>query len=232
MVSSIEENLKRVKEALAAAAERSGRDAGEIRLIAVSKTHPVESIMEAVRCGIEAVGENRIQELEEKRRSWEGPPVDWRFIGHLQTNKVRKAVEFSSAVDSVDSPRLALALARAAEERRTTLPVLVEVNSSGEASKHGVHPSQAARLVEVVLEECPALRLDGLMTIGPLSDDISEVRRAFALLRTLRDGLARDFGRPLRELSMGMSGDYEQAVAEGSTMVRIGSAIFGSRSRP
>jgi len=230
MVSAIQNNLQRVLENLADAVRRSGRNDGDVRLIAVTKTYPVEDILEAVRCGVVSVGENRVQELAEKRRLWSGPSVEWRLIGHLQGNKVRKALECASTVDSLDSLSLAGALARVAEEKKILLPVLIEVNTSGEKSKHGVAPSDAAPLLESVMKECPALRVEGLMTVGPLTDDEAEVRSAFALLRRIRDSLSEKFGLRLKELSMGMSGDYEWAVQEGSTMVRIGSAIFGKRT--
>ena len=230
MVSMIESNLQRVREELASVVKSSGRNDDDVRLIAVSKTYPVEDILEAVRCGVVAVGENRVQELAEKRLLWEGPSIEWRFIGHLQSNKVRKSVECASSVDSVDSLPLARALSRVASESGLLLPVLLEVNTSGEESKHGVAPSGAAPLLEGVLQYCPALRVQGLMTVGPLTDDETAVRSAFALLRRLRDSLSERFEYPLKELSMGMSGDFKWAVQEGSTMVRIGSAIFGKRA--
>ena len=230
MVSAIQNNLQRVLEKLADAVRKSGRNDGDVRLIAVTKTYPVEDILEAVRCGVVSVGENRVQELAEKRRLWSGPSVEWRLIGHLQGNKVRKALECASTVDSLDSLSLAGSLARVAEDKKMLLPVLIEVNTSGEKSKHGVAPYDAAPLLESVMKECPALRVEGLMTVGPLTDDEAEVRNAFALLRRIRDSLSEEFGLRLKELSMGMSGDYEWAVQEGSTMVRIGSAIFGKRT--
>jgi hypothetical protein len=231
MVSIIESNLNRVREAISAAVEKNGRKEGEVRLVAVSKTYPVENILEAVRCGVSSVGENRAQELVEKRRLWpENVPLEWRFIGHLQGNKVRKVIEHASTVDSVDSLPLARSLSRAAGEKGISLPVLIEVNTSGETSKHGVSRSGATSLLEGILDGCPFLKVEGLMTIGPLTEDESEVRKAFASLRSLRDDLGGRFAFPLKELSMGMSGDFEWAVAEGSTMVRIGSAIFGTRS--
>ena len=222
MVSCIKDNLERIGEAMENAAIRSGRAAGEVRLVVVAKTRTVDEIAEVVLCGVKEIGENRAQELEEKRRLWSGGDVVWRFIGHLQRNKVRKAIEFASTVDSVDSTRLAGTLSRVAMEKELVLP-------SGEESKHGVDPSRARELVEFVVEDCPGLKLDGLMTIGPLTDDESAVRRAFSSLREIRDEMSRDFELPLAELSMGMSGDFELAIQEGSTMVRIGSAVFGSR---
>ncbi len=230
MVSAIHNNLQRVREKLADAVRKSGRNDEDVRLVAVTKTYPVEDILEAVRCGVVSIGDNRVQELSEKRSLWSGPSIEWRFIGHLQGNKVRKVLEFASTVDSLDSLSLARALSRVAEEKKMRLPVLIEVNTSGEESKHGTAPSDAAPLLESVMKECPALQVEGLMTVGPLTDDEAEVRRAFALLRGIRDSLSGAFGLRLKELSMGMSGDYEWAVDEGSTMVRIGSAIFGKRT--
>lgn len=230
MVSTIQNNLHRVLEKLADAVQKSGRNDGDVRLVAVTKTYPVEDILEAVRCGVVSVGENRVQELAEKQRLWSGPSVEWRLIGHLQRNKVRRALECASTVDSLDSLPLAGSLARIAEEKNIRLPVLIEVNTSGEESKHGVAPSDAAPLLESVMKECPALQVEGLMTVGPLTDDEAKVRSAFALLRKIRDSLSEEFGLRLKELSMGMSGDYEWAVQEGSTMVRIGSALFGKRA--
>ncbi|NCC61748.1 MAG: YggS family pyridoxal phosphate-dependent enzyme [Verrucomicrobiae bacterium] len=230
MVSAIQNNLHHVLEKIADAVRKSGRNDEDVRLVAVTKTYPVEDILEAVRCGVVSVGENRVQELAEKRSLWSGPPIEWRLIGHLQGNKVRKALECASTVDSLDSLSLARSLARIAEEKKICLPVLIEVNTSGEESKHGAAPSEAALLLESVMKECPVLHVEGLMTVGPLTDDEAEVRRAFALLRKIRDSLSEAFGLRLKELSMGMSGDYEWAVQEGSTMVRIGSAIFGKRT--
>ncbi len=230
MVSAIQNNLHHVLGKLGDAVRKSGRNDDDVRLVAVTKTYPVEDILEAVRCGVVSVGENRVQELAEKRSFWSGPPIEWRLIGHLQGNKVRKALECASTVDSLDSLSLARALARVAEEKKIYLPVLIEVNTSGEESKHGISPSEAEPLLESVMKEFPALQVEGLMTVGPLTDDEAEVRRAFALLRKIRNSLSEAFGLPLKELSMGMSGDYEWAVQEGSTMVRIGSAIFGKRT--
>ena len=228
----VRDNLVRVRERIAFEAERCGRDAGGILLVGVTKTRPASDVLEAVRCGLKAVGENRVQELLEKRREIPGDlPVQWRFIGHLQRNKARKAAEAASTVDSVDSLPLAAALSRIALEMSGAIPVLLEVNTSGEKSKSGVHPSGAEELLEGIRTGCPGLRVEGLMTIGPLSGDEREVRRAFGQLRLLRDDLAGKTGLPLKELSMGMSGDFQWAIPEGSTMVRIGSAIFGERSK-
>jgi pyridoxal phosphate enzyme (YggS family) len=179
---------------------------------------------------VTSLGESRVQELLRKREQW--PPdmeVQWRLIGHLQRNKARKAVEMVDSVDSVDSIELAELLSRVMESRRTVLPVLLEVNTSGEASKHGVPPEEALPLLETILEGCPHIRPEGFMTIGPLGGDEREVRRAFALLRSVAEEARERFSMPLKELSMGMSGDFQWGIEEGSTMVRVGTALFGPR---
>jgi pyridoxal phosphate enzyme (YggS family) len=176
------------------------------------------------------VGENRVQELAEKRALWpEGGSLQWRLIGHLQRNKARRALAVAGTVDSLDSPQLASALSRIAAEEDRKIPVLIEVNTSGEASKHGVKPEEAAGFLEWTLENCPSLTPEGFMTIGPLGGDEREVRRAFALLRSIGGEARARTGLALPELSMGMSGDFAWAIGEGSTMVRIGSSIFGPR---
>jgi pyridoxal phosphate enzyme (YggS family) len=230
MVMSVRDNLEMVREAIRQAAARCGRREEDILLVAVTKTRPVEDVVEAVRCGVTSVGENRVQELLEKRALWPGgDEPEWRLIGHLQRNKARKTLSVASAVDSVDSPELAAALSRIAAEEGRTLPVLLEVNTSGETTKHGVAPGEAEILLHRILENCPALRPEGFMTIGPLTGGEKEIRRAFALLRTICEKARSSTGLALPELSMGMSGDFGWAVQEGSTMVRIGSSIFGAR---
>lgn len=231
MVSRIEENIQRVRETIASAAERCGRRAEDVLLVAVTKTRTVEEMAEAVRCGVGALGENRVQELLLKREAWPADlSAEWRLIGHLQRNKARKVLPAVDAVDSLDSLELARTLGRIAEESGRSLPVLLEVNTSGEASKEGVAPEGLFPLLEGVLAECPNLSPQGLMTIGPLEGGERAVRGAFALLRTLAEGARKEFSIPLKELSMGMSGDFEWAVEEGSTMVRVGTALFGARN--
>lgn len=230
MVTSIRDNLEMVREEIRRSALLSGRREEDVLLVAVTKTRPVEDVAEAVRCGVISVGENRVQELLQKRALWpRGNEPQWRLIGHLQRNKARKALSAAAAVDSVDSPELAADLSRIAAEEGKILPVLLEVNTSGEASKNGVAPGEVDTLLHWILESCPALRPEGFMTIGPLTGGETEVRRAFALLRSVCESARSTTGLSLPELSMGMSGDFSWAVQEGSTMVRIGSAIFGAR---
>ncbi len=227
---NIRENLARLREEIRTAAKRSGRREEDILFVAVTKTRPVEDIIEAVRWGITAVGENRVQELLEKKARWpENIPVRWRLIGHLQKNKVRKVFGEVSAVDSVDSLDLAKRLSAEGERTGRVLPVLVEVNTSGEEPKMGLLPGEALPVLGKIIGGCPFLSVEGLMTIGPLTEDEVRVRRSFASLRELAEKARREFSLPLPELSMGMSGDFSWAIEEGSTMVRIGSALFGER---
>ncbi|GAB1398839.1 YggS family pyridoxal phosphate-dependent enzyme [Aminivibrio sp.] len=227
---NIRENLARLQEEIRTAAKRSGRREEDILFVAVTKTRPVEDIIEAVRWGVTAVGENRVQELLEKKARWpENISVRWRLIGHLQKNKVRKVFGEVSSVDSVDSLDLAKRLSAEGERTGRVLPVLVEVNTSGEESKMGLLPGEALPALGKIIGECPFLSVEGLMTIGPLTEDEARVRRSFASLRELAEKARREFSLPLPELSMGMSGDFSWAIEEGSTMVRIGSALFGER---
>jgi pyridoxal phosphate enzyme (YggS family) len=232
---SIYDRIRTVRERMERAAVSSAREAGDVALVAVTKTRSVEEIERALSSGfVRFIGENRVQEAETKktlRSIGGGAAVPWRLIGHLQRNKARKALSLFDTVDGVDSPDLAATLQRILEEDGTNriLPVLIEINTSGEASKHGVTPEGAELLLETILGSCPRLRCDGLMTVGPMSDDEGVVRNAFARLRHLRETLSGRLRVPLKELSMGMSGDFEWAIMEGSTMVRIGSALFGPR---
>jgi pyridoxal phosphate enzyme (YggS family) len=213
-----------------AAAARAGRSPESVTLIGVSKFQPVEAMYAAVACGIKILGENRVQECAEKSAKWTGPPVSWHMIGHLQRNKARRAVELFDCVQSVDGVELASVIDRIVDEKnRSQYPVLLEINTSGEASKSGAPPEECFSLVEHVLTGCKNLSPDGLMTIGPLTDDEREVRASFALLRDLAEGARRRFGIALPHLSMGMTGDYEWAIEEGGTIVRIGTGIFGAR---
>jgi pyridoxal phosphate enzyme (YggS family) len=235
LVNTIKDRIAAVRERIAQSAARAGRDPSEIKLTAVTKTRSVEEMLEAAPW-VDALGENRVQEAASKKRDWpSGSEAVWRMIGHLQSNKVRKALELFDAVDSVDSAELARALGRAAEGAGRILsipvpvPVLIEVNMSGEAGKTGVDPRKFLELADSVLE-CPHLSLEGLMTIGPLTDDEARVRNAFAGLREMASQARLRSSLPLPVLSMGMSGDFEWAVLEGSTMVRIGTALFGART--
>lgn len=225
---TIEDNVSAVRERIVRCAERAGRRASEIRLVGVTKMRTVEEMRRAAPL-IDAIGENRVQEALSKRQEWgEGAGPEWRLIGHLQKNKARRAVEVFDSVDSVDSMGIASTLDRIAMELDRSLPVLIEVNTAGEASKTGIEPGDFPELLDHVLNS-QHLTLQGLMTIGPLTDDEAQVRRAFASLRELWGRARSSSGRELPILSMGMSGDFEWGILEGSTMVRIGTALFGPR---
>lgn len=212
---------------IAAACAACGRNPAEVTLLPVTKTHPAAAAEFAVRYGFGAVGENRVQEGVEKRAQVP-QGLRWELIGHLQSNKARLAATHFDRIQSVDSEKLLLALDRVAGELGRRLPILLQVNAGDDPAKFGADIAETPRLLEAALAR-PHLQVDGLMTIAPLSDDPAVARRAFARLRTLRDDLAARTGAPLRELSMGMTGDLDAAIAEGSTMVRIGTALYGPR---
>jgi hypothetical protein len=221
-------NVARVRERIGAAAARAGRCAEEIVLLAASKTVEPERILLAARAGIADFGENYVQEARPKIARI-GHGVRWHFVGHLQTNKVKQAVALFDIVQTVDSERLAVELERRAHCAGRRLPVLLEVNTSGEETKLGVAPDQALGLAEVVAS-LPALELRGLMTMGRLGAGPEDARPSFALLRRLFEALRRQLpAANITWLSMGMSGDFEVAIEEGSNMVRVGTAIFGAR---
>ncbi len=217
-----------VRERMREACARSGRDPGGVELLAVTKSHPVEAIEFAARYGLRAVGENRVQEGIEKRAQTRAA-VAWELIGHLQTNKARSAALNFDRIQSVDSVKLLDLLDRVAGERGAALAVMLQINAGHDPAKSGAEPQEAEALLAAALKRAN-LRVDGLMTIAPLSADADVARRTFASLREIRDRLAASTGAPLRELSMGMSGDMEAAIAEGSTIVRVGSALFGART--
>ena len=230
MVTSVRENVERVRERIARAALRAGRDPSEIRLAAVTKRHPAEAVLQAAACGVDWIAENRVQEAQGKRENCPGVTVPWCLVGHLQRNKVRKALEVFDAIHTVDSQELAVSMERVLEEgQRTGVPVLLEVNVSGEAAKSGVSPEGAEALAETVVSRCSRLRLEGLLAVGPLVDDPEAIRGAFRLLGRIAGDLRRQLGLPLATLSMGMSDDFEIAVEEGSTLVRLGTVLFGPR---
>jgi len=230
---SIAQNLAQVRDRIAAAARRAGRQPEDIALMAVSKTFPAERIREAYDSGLRLFGENRVQEFAGKTDALRDlHSAEWHLIGHLQTNKAAKAVELFAAVDSVDSLRLAQKLNASAQQLGKKLKVLIEVNVGGEAAKSGVAPESGE--LEELLSAAPELEhleFRGLMTIPPFNDDPQEARPYFRKLRDLRDQIARRLPAfNMRELSMGMSHDFEVAIEEGSTCVRVGTAIFGERS--
>lgn len=225
--AAIAENITRARERIARAAERARRGAGEITLIAISKTFPAECVRAAHAAGLRHFGENRVQEREAKSPQVADLQATWHFIGHLQSNKVRRAVELFDRIDSVDSIALARKLNEAATPQNKRIGVLIEVHM-GEATKSGVAESDLPALAEAVAS-LPQLDLLGLMTVPPYSDDPETARPYFQKLRKLRDETSRRIGRPLSVLSMGMSHDFEIAIEEGATEVRIGTGIFGER---
>jgi len=233
---SIAENLSEVRQRIDVAAHRAKRRPEEIKLMAVSKTFPAERVREAYDAGQRLFGENRVQEFAGKIDALgDLHDADWHLIGHLQTNKAAKAVELFGAIDSVDSLRLAQKLNAAAQQFRKKLKVLIEINVGGEEAKSGVAPE--SRELEDLLVAAPKLdhlEFCGLMTVPPFTDDPFEARPYFQTLRELRDRIAarRLPAVDMRSLSMGMSHDFEVAIEEGSTCVRVGTAIFGDRTKP
>jgi len=227
------ERLKQVRARIAAAALRGGRSSDDVALVAVSKTHPPQMLREAIAAGIADLGENKIQEAEEKIPQVGRHVVRWHLIGHLQSNKARKAVVLFDMIHSLDSAALAARLDRMCDqENRAELPVLIQVDLGHERTKSGVAESELRALVSAI-SECRHLRLQGLMTLPPFFSNAEDVRPFFRKLRELRDelhgqGAFRDAGG---ELSMGMTHDYEIAIEEGATIVRVGTAIFGERTQ-
>ncbi len=220
------QRLAAVQERVARACERAGRDPGDVRLIAVSKTFPAERVREALAAGQRVFGENRVQEALGKLDEIEG--AEWHLIGPLQRNKARHAVGRFHRIHAVDNEALAVELDKRARAAGVRQALLLQVNEAGEASKAGVTPAALPALVERVLE-LDALDLRGLMTIPPRAESPEDNRRWFAGLRQLRDRAAAAAGRELPELSMGMTGDFEVAVEEGATWIRVGRALFGER---
>ena len=227
-MGAISANLERVRERMARAAERAGRRADEITLVAVSKTFPAEAMRAAYEAGLRHFGENRVQEFEAKQPALAGLDATWHLIGHLQSNKARRAAHLFDRVDSVDSPSLAQKLDSAAAAEGKRIPILIEVRAGDEPSKSGVAESDLHALAEAIAP-LAQLELFGLMTIPPYFDDPARVRPFFAKLRGLRDALSRTTARPLPVLSMGMSHDFEIAIEEGAIEIRIGTALFGER---
>jgi pyridoxal phosphate enzyme (YggS family) len=229
-MGAVAENLVRGRAAMAAAAARAGRDPASVRLIAVSKTQPVRLIEEALAAGQHHFGENYAQELREKMAALPAAELRWHFIGALQRNKVKYLVGKVDAVHSLDGLELAHELEKRSANAGVVTRVLVEVNLGGEASKSGVTPTAASALVRSV-RGLPHLELVGLMTMPPWTKDPEAARPFFRALRELRDRLRAELDEPaaLPELSMGLSHDFEVAIEEGATMVRVGTAIFGER---
>jgi len=227
--TGVGERLRAVRARMEAAARRAGRTSREITLIGITKTMPVARIREAVEAGLTHLGENRVQEADPKilELTSLNTGLTWHLVGHLQSNKARKAVELFDWIQSIHDEKLAATLQRHAESLGRSRDVLVQVDLAGEATKFGLPPESVAPLLRA-MEACPALRVRGLMTIPPNADEPEASRPYFRRLRELRDTLAAG-GRDLPELSMGMTNDFEVAIEEGATMVRVGRAIFGER---
>ncbi|HSR10596.1 MAG TPA: YggS family pyridoxal phosphate-dependent enzyme [Thermodesulfobacteriota bacterium] len=230
-MTDIADNLSRIRERIAAAALRAGRRPEDVRLVAVSKTVEPERIRQAMDAGVKILGENYVQEAQKKIESL-GHGVEWHFIGHLQTNKAKVVVRLFHFFHSVDSPKLAQELNRVAAAQKKRLPVLIEVNLAREESKFGTGENEIMHLLESI-SPLQSISVRGLMTMPPYFDDPEESRPYFRRLRALAESIRQKNipGVSMQELSMGMSNDFEPAIEEGATMVRIGTAIFGARPR-
>jgi PLP dependent protein len=225
MPDSLEANLRSIRQAITRSAERAGRDPGEVVLVAVTKTQPVERIREAIRLGLTTLGENRVQEALPKIEEIGPADLDWHLIGHLQTNKVKFIEGRFRMVQSIDS----VGLAEALDHRLASpLDVLIEVNVAEEPQKTGAMPADLPAVAHAV-NGAAHLRLRGLMTVAPMVSDAEQVRPVFLGLRSLRDTTSQQLGMPLPVLSMGMTDDYPIAIEEGATMLRLGRALFGPR---
>lgn len=229
------ERVGRLRETIQQTQKKHGREADTVTLMPVTKTHPAEAALWAARVGLNAVGENRVQEAQGKKpeaavlTAAEGlAEPRWELIGHLQSNKAKLAVALFDRIQSVDSEKLLTLLNKYSGELGKKLPVLLQVNAGRDAAKFGVEIEEAPALLEAAMA-CAHLRVEGLMTIAPLSADAAVAEKTFATLREVREGLQEKFGVGLPELSMGMSSDYELAVKHGSTMIRVGTALFGTR---
>ncbi|MDE3056816.1 MAG: YggS family pyridoxal phosphate-dependent enzyme [Bacteroidota bacterium] len=232
MSLGIAENLRKIEQNIRDVCIECGRDPQSVRLIVVSKTFGGDKIKEAVQAGVFDVGENYVQELTEKRSALADDRIRWHFIGHLQSNKVKRIVEWIYLIHSVDNEGVAMEIQKRALRLNRTVDILVEINTSDEFSKFGVKPGQTSDLLKRI-SRFSNVRLRGLMTIGPFLPAAEQSRQAFRLLRNIFDeanagGYLRE---PMRELSMGMTHDYAVAIQEGATMVRIGTAIFGAREK-
>jgi len=228
-MAAISQNLERVQARMAEAAERAGRCAEDVGLVAVTKYRDLSEINQLIAAGHSVMGENRVQELAQKIEHYAAEAIDWHLIGHLQTNKVKKIAGRCVLIHSVDSLRLVEALQREAERTGATVDILLQVNVSGEESKFGLSPDGLAGIVQG-LRACDLVRCRGLMTMAPFEAEPEETRPVFRGLLEIRDRL-RDEGHEhldLRHLSMGMTNDFEVAIEEGATLVRVGTALFGS----
>ena len=224
----IDDNLRKLNSRIASACNEFGRSRNDITLVGISKTKGPEMIMEAWQAGLIDFGENRIQEASEKIHQVEEGPV-WHMVGHLQTNKVKKAVELFDIIESVDSLKLAETISGECAKKSKDIKILLEVNSSGETTKYGLEPDEVLSIAEQI-NRLDNLKLSGLMTVGPFTDDLEQTDRSFALTQKLFNKMQDKFGVQIKILSMGMSSDFERAIKFGSTELRIGTAIFGARN--
>ena len=228
-MSSILDNLERVREQIAQAAAKAGRDVKDVELVAIAKTHPAEKVREAVEAGQTLFGESRVQEARAKITELSSN-IRWHFVGHLQKNKVRQALPLFEMIHSVDSLALAQDINRIAEEEGLYPRGLLEVNVAGEGSKFGFGPANLREQIEALLA-LPRLSIEGLMCIPPLAVESEDSRKFFVQVRELRDSLEKEFNIKLPQLSMGMTQDFPIGIQEGATLVRVGTAIFGERSK-
>ena len=228
----ISDNINTIREKISRACARAGRAPSEVTLLAVGKTFPSAAVQEAVDAGVADVGENYVQELLTKRRDLSGSDVRWHFIGHLQSNKVKNVADWIHMIHAVDSEALAIEIDRRAAKAGRVIECLLEVNTTGENTKFGAAPAEVSALVKS-LASCDNISLAGLMTIGPFLPDPEGSRPMFRRLRELKDeiGSYAQANVTMRHLSMGMTGDFEVAIDEGATLIRIGTAIFGPRTR-
>ena len=224
---SLAENLDSIQQRIRAACDRAGRDAASVTLLGVTKGQPPEAVTDAGRLGLAFFGENKIQEAKAKITLCAGR-LRWHFIGHLQTNKCRDAVELFEMIESVDSLHVAQEISKRAEQASKTMPILLEVNLAGESSKFGYSPEKLlAELSQI--NALPRLEIHGFMTVPPYTTNAENVRPVFRRMRELKERAEQALGAPLPHLSMGMSGDFEVAIEEGATIVRVGTALFGPR---
>jgi len=228
-MNSIAANLERVREQIASAAANAGRSADDVELVAITKTHPAEKVREAIQAGQTLFGESRVQEAHAKIPELLSN-IRWHFVGHLQKNKVRQALPLFEMLHSVDSLALAQDINRIAQEQGLYPRVLLEVNVAGEGSKFGFEPNRLPEQMETLLA-LPRLSIEGLMCIPPLAVESENSRRFFVQVRELRDSLEKEFNVKLPRLSMGMTQDFSIGIEEGATLVRVGTAIFGERSK-
>jgi pyridoxal phosphate enzyme (YggS family) len=224
---SLAENIDSIQQRIRAACERAGRAPESVTLLAVTKGQPPDVVSEAGRLGLTHFGENKIQEAKAKIPLSSGK-LRWHFIGHLQTNKCRDAVELFEMIQSVDSLNVAQEISKRADQAGKTMPILLEVNLAGEASKYGYRPDKLEAELNAI-NSLPRLEIHGFMTVPPWTSNAENVRPVFRQLRMLKERCEQTLGAPLPELSMGMTGDFEVAIEEGATIVRIGTALFGPR---